>query len=671
MCGIAGILNLSPEQPVFEESLRQMLAMIRHRGPDQFGIYCDEQMGLGSARLSIIDLNSGQQPISNEDETVWIVFNGEIFNYVELRAGLVERGHRFVTQSDTEVIIHLYEESGSGCLEQLNGQFAFAIWDTRSQALFMARDRLGIRPLFYTIAAGRLIFASEIKAILPETSSRAELDPLALHEIFTFWSPLSPHTIFKDIQQVPPGHYLLCQDGKVSRHAYWQLQFPYDSPETRDPRSLEDCLEQFRELLIDATRICLRSDVAVGSYLSGGLDSSTVAAIIRNFTHSRLDTFSITFNDPAYDESFYQQQMAHFLGTDHHIFHTTDAIIGDVFPQVIWHSEVPILRTSPAPMFLLARLVHDHHIKVVLTGEGADEFLAGYDIFKEDRIRRFWSQDPTSLNRSRLLGKLYPDIQELSQTSRAFLTAFFGQRLAETGRPDYSHLLRWQNTSRAMRFFSDDLRSAVADWDQRIAMHGESLGIPFPSDFMQWHPLNRAQYLEISIFLSQYLLSSQGDRMSMAHAVEGRYPFLDYRLVEFCNHLPPNFKLRGLSEKYILKRLASQWIPAEISRRPKRPYRAPTQRCFFPENIAGPEYVDEMLSPAQIKSTGYFNPNAVSHLIRKVRQGARLGETDNMALVGILSTQLTHQLFITNFHSPGMLSRADDVKIITKGRTQV
>ncbi|NTU74629.1 MAG: asparagine synthase (glutamine-hydrolyzing) [Anaerolineaceae bacterium] len=666
MCGIAGILNLTPQEPVRIEYLRQMLALIRHRGPDQFGIYYDEQVGLGNARLSIIDLSSGQQPISNEDETIWIVFNGEIFNYIELRAVLLERGHDFRTQSDTEVLVHMYEEFGPRCLEQLNGQFSFAIWDSRKQVLLLARDRLGVRPLFYTQNADRLVFASEIKAILAHPAIQAELDSQALHEIFTFWAPLGGHTVFKGIQQVQPGHYLLYENGKISEQSYWQLKFPPEVAQSQASRTFADYLEQFRELLIDATQIRLRADVPVGAYLSGGLDSSTLAAIIQNYTNNRLDTFSITFSDPAFDESAFQQQMADFLGTDHHIIHTSNAVIGQVFPDVIWHTEIPVLRTSPAPMFLLSKLVHDHNFKVIMTGEGADEFLAGYDIFKEERIRRFWAEEPDSLKRSKLLAKLYPDIQALAQTSRTFLTEFFRRGLLETNRPDYSHMLRWYNTSRTLRFFSDEQRQTAPDWEQRLESHGEALGIPFPEGFMHWHPLHRAQYLEITIFLSGYLLSSQGDRVAMAHSVEGRYPFLDYRVVEFCNQLPPGFKLRGLTEKYILKQLASKWIPAEIRKRPKRPYRAPIQSCFFPENEPTPDYVEDLLSPNQIKAAGYFNPAAVNYLVRKAKQGSKLGETDNMALAGILSTQLVHQAFVSDFRMSQPLSSADDLKICTK-----
>jgi asparagine synthase (glutamine-hydrolysing) len=641
-----------------------MLAIIRHRGPDQIGLYLDEWVGLGNARLSIIDLKTGQQPITNEDESLWIVFNGEIFNYVELRPELERLGHRFATNTDTEVILHLYEEFGPDCLTRLNGQFALAIWDASDQTLFLARDRLGIRPLFYTLTDDALIFGSEIKAILAEPRVQADLDPVALDQIFIFWSPLSPRTIFRYIVEVPAGHYLLARRGRVVVERYWQLSFPTTKGDGITPLAEEDYLAEFRDLLVDATQIRLRADVPVGAYLSGGVDSSTIAAIIRNYTPNRLDTFSIAFSDPDFDESEYQRQMARFLGTDHQVVFATHADIGRIFPEVIWHTETPIMRTSPAPLFLLSKLVRDHHYKVVLTGEGADEFLAGYNIFKEAKVRRFWARQPESSVRPLLLKRLYPYISDLSKGSGTYLAAFFREGLAEVDAPDYSHAIRWRNTGRARRFFSNDLRRAI---EAQATPPDQPL--VYPPDFNRWDPLHRAQYLEITIFLSQYLLSSQGDRMGMAHSVEGRFPFLDHRLVEFCNRLPPRLKLRGLTEKYLLKELGRQWLPAEIWRRPKRPYRAPIHRSFFPlpqseqQGDQTPEYVRELLSPEQIKATGLFKATAVNQLVNKIERGLRLSETDDMALAGILSSQLVYRQFIANFKMPPPLSEPDDVKI--------
>ena len=653
MCGIAGVLNLTPGPPPDESQLRQMLGMLRHRGPDEFGIYLDEHAGLGSARLSIIDLSSGQQPISNEDGTMWIVFNGEIFNYVELRPDLEARGHRFSTHSDTEVLLHLYEEYGPGCLDRLNGQFAFAIWNARDRTLFLARDRLGVRPLFYTTAGGGLIFGSEIKALLADPRVRAEIDPVALDQIFTFWSTLSPRSAFKGIVEVPPGHYLVAKNGEVSVSPYWTVDFPAAPEPARDET---EYFEELERLLVDAVTIRLRADVPVGAYLSGGLDSSVIASIIRNHTRNRLDTFSIAFDDANFDESSYQRRMAKFLGTEHQVVQASHADIGRAFPDVIWHTETPITRTAPAPMFLLSQRVRDCGYKVVLTGEGADEFLGGYDIFKEAKIRRFWARQPESSRRPLLFQRLYPDVVGLGKNNPSILAAFFQGGVTDVDTPAYSHAVRWRNNRRACLLFSEHLRAEVA------GTSGDAIGqVAYPPDFPRWAPLARAQFLELTIFMSQYLLSSQGDRVAMAHSVEGRHPFLDCRVVEFCNRLPANLKLRVLTEKYALKKLSRKWIPAEISQRPKRPYRAPIQRSFFDKHRV--DYVRELLSPDGLKKSGYFNPAAVASLLGKVEQGSDISESNEMGLVGIISTQLLHHHFVDNFRKSPPLSKEAPVKV--------
>ncbi len=651
MCGIVGAVSLNGQNRTEELDVRQMLAMIRHRGPDQFGVYLDDVAALGSARLSIIDLSSGQQPIHNEDGNLWIVFNGEIFNYLELRPELEYRGHRFTTNTDTEVLLHLYEDMGPACVEHLNGQFAFAIWNQREQTLFLARDRMGIRPLFYTISDGTLVFASEIKSLFAYPGVRREMDPESLNQIFVFWSTLSPRTAFRGVTEVPPGHYLTLKKDKLVTKRYWQMQFPEEPPVA--PRRLEDYLEEFTSLLVDATRIRLRADVPVGAYLSGGLDSSTIAAIIRKHNCNHLDTFSIAFSDPAFDESEFQMSMARFLGTSHQVVRATHADIGRVFPDVIWHTEAPILRTAPAPMFLLSELVRQNNFKVVLTGEGADEILAGYDIFKEAKVRRFWARHPESKMRPLLLRRLYPDIGGLTNTAGAYLTEFFRNGMSETNLPWYSHAVRWRNTSRTRRFFTPELRQEL---DQVIG------AVPYPHAFRRWEPLAQAQYLESSIFLSQYLLSSQGDRVAMAHSVEGRFPFLDFRVIEFCNSLPPAMKLRALTEKFLLKRLGSDLVPEEIWRRPKRPYRAPIHRSFF--SSPEPEYLREILSPQALQASGLFEPRAVGQLVCKIEQGRPIGETDDMALAGIISSQLVHSRFVSAFQMPSPLAAGDDVKVV-------
>ena len=339
MCGIAGVFSPG-KGPPSQNLLRRMLHLMRHRGPDEFGVFLDASIGLAHARLSIIDLSTGQQPIRNEDGSLWIVFNGEIFNYIELRKDLISRGHRFRTRSDTEVILHLYEEKKGGALDELNGQFAFAIWDNNRKELFLARDRMGIRPLFYARAGNDWVFGSEVKAVFAHPGIERKLDVIALDDIFTFWLPLSPRTAFEGIFEVPPAHSLTIDENGARLQRYWEL------PEKTDPHGLHDenyYAEALRELMIDSTRLQLRADVPVGAYLSGGLDSSVIASLVRHFTSNSLRTFSIRFEDPEFDESDKQKIMSDYLGTDHTDFICGYGDIANAFPKVIWHTETPIL----------------------------------------------------------------------------------------------------------------------------------------------------------------------------------------------------------------------------------------------------------------------------------------------------------------------------------------
>ena len=663
MCGIAGYLNLREGPPPGEALLRRMLGQIRHRGPDEFGIYLNEQVGLGNARLCIVDLAGGQQPIANETGEIWIVYNGEIFNYPELRADLETRGHRFSTHTDTEVIVHLYEEYGTACLEKMNGQFAFALWDGRQRSLFIARDRLGVRPLFYTETGGALIFASEIKAIFAHPQVRRALDHRGVAQVFSYWSPLAPTTCFEGINELPPGHFMVVKDGVIRTTCYWAMDFspasaPAASTATRTTASLAD---ELAELLTDATRIRLRADVPVGAYLSGGLDSSIIAAIIRQIGTSRLDTFSIAFSDPEFDESEPQRKMADFLGTDHQVIRATDADIPRVFPEIVWHTETALTRTAPAPMFLLSQLVRDRGYKVVLTGEGADEFLAGYDIFKEAKIRRFWAREPGSRRRPQLLRRLYPEILRLGASAPAFMKAFFGTGLDATDAPDFSHQIRWKNNQRTHRFFSSEFLT-----NPGRSPHGVKPDISYPENFSNWDHLHQAQYIEATTFLPNYLLCSQGDRVAMAHAVEGRYPFLDKRVVAFCNALPAEIKMPALRDKALLREAAKRWLPPEITQRRKRPYRAPIHRCFGKPETPG--YVAQLFSEDSLRQSGIFSPGPAARLYQAVKQGRSLGETDEMALIGILSTELLNLQFVKEFSPRLALNGQDRVKIIDQQR---
>lgn len=658
MCGIAGIIDFNSSKPE-EKLLRRMLGLMRHRGPDAFGIYMDRSAGLASARLSIIDLNGGDQPIHNEDQSCWVVYNGEIFNYPEIRSDLEARGHRFYTRSDTEVLVHLYEEFGTEFFKYLNGQFAFALWDRPKETLLLGRDRLGIRPLFIYQDKDRLVFGSEIKVLFADSIIPRALELASLSDIFTCWAPLGSYTPFQGIRQLLPGHYaLFSRDGMITRR-YWQLSFS-ESNRGSD-RPLGEWVEELNHLLYDATRIRLRADVPVGAYLSGGLDSTYITSLVKRSFDNKLCTFSVSFSDSRFDETSYQEKAVRSLQTDHRTIRCTEKDIGEVFPQVIWHTEGPLLRTAPAPLFMLSNLVRQNRYKVVLTGEGSDEIFAGYDIFKEDRVRRFWARNPESHIRPKLLRRLYPDIfRHEDSRSGAFLESFFRRGLSEVNNPSYSHMIRWENANFIKTFFSDELQRKISQEDGFLNRFMSSL----PEDFMNWDPLSKAQYTEISIFLSNYLLSSQGDRVAMAHSVEGRFPFLDCRVVEFASRLPSKYRLNVLKDKFILRKAAKHLIPEELANRPKQPYRAPISRCFLGNHHL--DYVSELLSEDALRQSGYFNPERVTKLIEKCRRqdGYLLSERENMALVGILSTQLLDHLFIRNFPSHPILD-PDQIRVFS------
>lgn len=380
MCGICGIINTNGGPSPELETLTRMMGRLHHRGPDSSGYYRDRRVALGHTRLAIIDLNTGEQPLSNEDHAVWISFNGEIFNYRELASTLSERGHIFRTKSDTEVIVHAYEEWGTSCFEHFNGQWALALWDKKKGKVIFSRDRLGIRPLYYAVTPGRILFASEIKALFADRGITREFDPKGLAEIFTFWCPVPPRTPFRGVKELEPGHYAVIENGRFESRPYWSISFPNQHKES--PLSERENADRLRSHLIKAAQLRFtESDVPVGAYLSGGIDSSITSSIVANYTDAPLRTFSIRFSDAEFDEGIFQKEMAERLGSDHKDTRVTNQAIGEVFPAVVWHAERPLLRAAPAPLYLLSKLVRDSGFKVVVTGEGADEVLAGYDIF--------------------------------------------------------------------------------------------------------------------------------------------------------------------------------------------------------------------------------------------------------------------------------------------------
>lgn len=644
----------------------RMVGALRHRGPDEFGAWRDERAFLGHSRLSIIDLVTGQQPLTSEDGRRWIVFNGEIFNYIELARELEDLGHVMRTRSDTEVIIHAYEEWGERCVDRFNGQFAIALWDTDRRALFLARDRYGVRPLYIAQHDGHLLFASEVKALAAWPGFHPAVDPGAVAEVFTYWVTVPPRTVFEGVVQLPAGHTAVLELDERARPAaetaqravtvhettvmsapgwprglslrrYWHPTFlPADEDRRfvgkHEQRRLAD---ELRERLVQAAVIRLRADVPVGAYLSGGLDSSAIAAIIHRYTDRRLKTFSVGFEDRAFDESDWQRMMVAHLGTDHRLITVGAEDIARDFPAVIWHAETPILRTAPTPLYALSSLVRGENYKVVLTGEGADEVWAGYNIFREAKVRRFWSRRPQDERRALLLTRLYPYL-ELSPPQ--FLTRFYGQGLDRPDEPFFSHRPRWSNTGMMTTFLSDGATTSL-----RCGEPEQRLAAALPAEFFDWGPVARAQYLEMTTFLAGYLMSSQGDRMLMGHSVEGRFPFLDPDVGAFASTVPASVKLQSLNEKSLLKQAVADLLPPAIVARDKQPYRAPDSAGFT--GAAGRALVSERLGQPALRAAGFWQPERVANLLSKWETGRLTAARENMAFVGLLSAQLLVQQF--------------------------
>ena len=638
MCGIAGIVNLGHNKPISSDVLRRMISIQQHRGPDESGAYIDDSIGLAHARLSIIDLKDGTQPIHNEDKSLWIIYNGEVFNYPELRQELVQHGHKFYTTSDTEVILHLYEEKGIDCLNELNGQYAFAIWNSKDRTLFLARDRVGILPLHYTIQNNRLYFASEVKAIFTNKEINRSLDSESLDQIFTYWTTLPGKTAFSNINELPPAHYMLISQNEIKTDKYWDLNFSNNKETVH--RKTDDLVNEISETLMDSVKIRLRADVPVGTYLSGGLDSSALTETVKKNFNNELRSFGIRFENKDYDEGRFQNEMVDFLKVNHSEIIASNDAIGANLENVLWHTEKPLLRTGPIPLYLLSGLVNQSGYKVVLTGEGADEIFGGYDIFKEAKIRNFWAKDPDSKLRPLLLGRLYPYIfkdDRLKQT----LIAFFKNGIDNPDDPFFSHNIRWKNTSKIKNFFSEQVKDSTRNYDN----YSELMKL-LPANYFNWDTVTKSQFLESLIFLSNYLLSSQGDRVAMAHSVELRVPYLDHRVIELLGKVNSEIKINGLNEKYLLKQVFKNRLPSNIINRWKNPYRAPINKALLSNNL---NLVEDYCSEDALKRTGIFDPVKVLKLINKLRKLDKAGEFDEMALVGIISTQLIHKNFIEDF----------------------
>jgi asparagine synthase (glutamine-hydrolysing) len=644
MCGIAGVLNLNSQTtpPASIEALSEMISAVTHRGPDEFGLYRDPKCALVHARLSIVDLASGQQPMPNANNTSYIAFNGEIYNHVELRKELESLGHTFRTHSDTEVALVAWEQWGDTAFNRFNGQFAIAIWDVLESTLTLVRDFAGILPLYYTEHAGRLLFASEVKSLFADSTIPRAFNPVGLDQLFTFWGTISPQTVFAGVSELSPGHIRQYSPQGIRE---WALPNPFkrNHNQSEQPNNIEEAIEAVSSKLLQATKLrLLRADVPVGAYLSGGLDSSLIAAMAASCIPQQLNTFSLRFEDAEFDETEFQSHMVKKIGCKHSQLTIKHQDIANSFEQVIFHTEKPLLRTAAAPMFLLSQMVKQNGIKVVLTGEGADEVFGGYDLFREAKVRRFWAKQPNSNWRPHLLERLYPYLARSPVSEKAMAQRFFGQNLDTADHPGFSHGPRWTSTSTIKRLFSQEYIALLKPH------HAANAYIDtLPSEFKQWPKLSQDQYIEWSTLFHGYLICSQGDRMLMGNSVEGRFPFLDPEVASLAAQLPSKFKINGLDEKHILKKIARNWIPESIINRSKQPYRAPDTQSFLDASIV--DRYDDLLSESAVKKAGVFDEKAVARLWSKARSkepGFRFSNTDNMAIVGIISTQILYERFI-------------------------
>jgi len=615
--------------------LRRMTASLRHRGPDaQRGLLLDG-IALGHARLSIVDPAGGSQPMRDPATGVTLVFNGEIFNYVELREQLAS-GYAFRTSSDTEVLLAAYIANGIDCVRDLIGQFAFAIYDPRTRTLWLARDRVGIVPLCYATSGESFAFGSEAKALFAGGWCEPALDARGLKQTLQLWSPVPPRTIFVGVSQLEPGSLARWSDGHLATWRYWDIDLGVEPRAELQPAVAET---ELATLLEDAIRLRLRADVPVAAYLSGGVDSSLLCAVAQSQLGGSLSTFSVGFTDRRFDERRFQDEVAAHLRTRHRSVLVTDREIGELLPEVVRHAEQVLLRSAPAPMLQLSALVQASDTKVVLTGEGADEIFFGYDLYRETQIRQFWARRPGSALRPALLQRLYPYLS-MGEQGHEMLRQFFGAGLDRPGDLAFSHLPRWFSSGRILRFLSPAFAASVADEDP-VA----TLLAAVPDRVGTWAPLARAQYLEMRTLLSGYLLSAQGDRMLMGHSVEGRYPFLDHRLIEFAAALPAQLKLRGLREKWLLKRYAARWLPTSIVQRTKYPYRAPVSAAVTGQGA--PSWAGTLLSRDAVRTVGVFDERKVERLVAKLAaRTAATSEADSQAITAIATTQLLADQFL-------------------------
>jgi asparagine synthase (glutamine-hydrolysing) len=659
MCGIAGIINLSEAGAINHEIVHRMADALFHRGPDHDGYFFRPGLAMANRRLSIVGLADGRQPMHNEDRSISVVFNGELFDYPKLRAELLAKGHRFKTHCDTEVIPHLWEEHDEGMLEKLRGQFAIALWDERQRQLIIARDRFGICPLHWsrqkTPEGELLLFASEIKALLASGLVPARPDLRGINHAFTFFALPGPVTCFADVNCLLPGHYLRIQPGcagaggvgsaRVEEHVYWQIDFPDQGHEERHDfhrlgsNANSPLVDEFEGLMKNAVERRLRADVPVVSYLSGGVDSSTVVALAcaqrRRQGKGPIPTYTISVQEPMLDERSEAASVAQYLGSRHVAVDCSRQDVVESYPALIRAAEAPVIDTSCAALMMLASRVHGDGYKVVLTGEGADEWLAGYSWFKIHRLLSALDVIP-GLELGQFARRAYLRLTGAPK----FSWARAEKVQAILGGPNAWLAIYGLFGSSKVRFFSR------AMWEQ-LADH-----IPYAdlqlntARARKWHPLNRSIYLGARVMLPGLLLASKGDRVAMNSSVETRYPYLDEDVFAFLARLHPDWKMRGLTDKLILRLLADRCLPRSTAWRRKLMFRAPLDSFHTGKT---PAFVDHLLSRESLEKTGYFDQAAVAHwrsVFGMMRKGSIQRTMVEMGLVGVIATQLWHHTYI-------------------------
>ena len=631
MCGIAGKLNLDPAQPVDEALLRRMCRALRHRGPDDEGVAVLGGIGLGHRRLSIIDLSpAGHQPMRNDDGTVWLVFNGEIYNFSELRVELEASGARFRSRTDTEVILRLYEREGVECIHRLRGMFAFAIWDARRRTLVLARDRLGVKPLFYRLSADSLIFASELKAILEDPDVAREVDPVAIHHYLTYQCVPAPFCAFKGISKLPPAHVLTWRDGRVDLQRYWKLSYlpKHAAATAREERDLE---EELRRRFEEAVRIRMVSDVPLGAFLSGGVDSSAVVAMMSRLSDRPVRTFSIGFDEQAYDELPAARQVANRFQTDHTEFRVRLNAM-EVLPSLVWHFDEPYADASCIPTYHVSQLAREH-VTVVLNGDAGDENFAGYDRYVANELaHRYRALAPVLSNGlSRALLDRLPNGHDAM--SVPWRMKRFAEQLAKSPQQRNVGWLSQFDNVQKRELYSEGFLASVRDVDsERLVL--DRYGEAEAEDFV-----DRTLYADVMTYLPDALLVKV-DIASMANGLEARSPFLDHELMEFVARIPPRLKLKGTRTKIILRRAMRDVLPREILARGKMGFNVPLD-TWLRHGLR--ELAHDLLLSRGSLERGYFRPAFVRRMLEQHASGRRNWHSQ---IWNLMMLELWHRTFI-------------------------